>query len=153
MDNFAYANWDPIAFSEMLMRYAHIAQSMKWVCCPDVVGDWEKTHDRFEEWHERIASVGYPLAYVLQDGQHIPLIPWHDISCLFVGGSTEYKLSAEALKICKIAKDKGKIVHIGRVNSIVRIKKFEGVMDSFDGLSYSKFSNSRLPAVLKYLEK
>ena len=85
------------------------------ICCgPDVVGSARRTLEVFEHWKPRLA--GWHLALVCQNGQeHLP-IPWDDISAVFIGGSTNWKLSDEAAQIVKAAKALGKWVHAGRVN-------------------------------------
>lgn len=135
----------------MLMKNSHRSSKYKWVACPDVVGDSDETLKRFKNYEPRIRSLGYNLAYVLQDGVTLDKIPFSDISAVFVGGTTNFKLSDIAYEICKIAVDKNKLVHIGRVNSIKRIERFLAVADSFDGLSFSYYSRSRLPNVLRWL--
>lgn len=135
----------------MLMKNSHRSSKYKWVACPDVVGDSDETLKRFKNYEPRIRSLGYNLAYVLQDGVTLDKVPFSDISAVFVGGTTDFKLSDTAYEICKIAVDKNKLVHIGRVNSIKRIERFLSVADSFDGLSFSYYSKSRLPNVLRWL--
>lgn len=152
MDNCAYSNWNPKRFGHTLLTFSSRATSFKWVAVPDVVGDAQETLKRFEKWHKTISGLGYPLAFVAQDGLIQEQVPWERISCIFIGGTDDYKLSQEAYNLCKQAKVLRKLVHIGRVNSLERIKRFEDVMDSFDGLSFSKYSRSNLPRVLRYLE-
>jgi hypothetical protein len=152
MDNFAYSNWQPHLFLKLLNKYKAVADSIKWVACPDVVGDWRRTLDRFEGWNYMLESQGYKRAYVLQDGQPIKCIPWDQIVCVFLGGTDDYKMSKLAKKTLWAAKKRGKLVHVGRVNSIKRINLFIDVMDSFDGLTYSRFNRTHLQPVLDYLE-
>jgi hypothetical protein len=152
MDNFAYTNWSPIKFKKMLLTYSYRATEIKWVACPDVVGDMKATLKRFSEEQINITRLGYKLALVLQDGCTSEL-PWDKISCVFLGGTDDFKLSQDALDLCIIAKEREKLVHIGRVNSITRVERFARVMDSFDGLSYSFYSRANLPKVLDYLKE
>jgi hypothetical protein len=95
--------------------------------------------------------MGYKRAFVLQDDMPLKLIPWDEVAAVFLGGTDAYKLTHKAIKTCEIAKRKGKLVHVGRVNSVKRIRHFIGVMDSFDGLTYSKFSNTHLSRTLEFL--
>lgn len=151
VDNCAYTNWEPKQFVETLLSIRESAARVRWVASPDTVGDWEQTLYKFGAWGDVIRGLGFRVSYVLQDGQPENSVPWHDIRAVFLGGSTEYKLSDDAYSLCKIAKDRGKLVHVGRVNSLKRVSRFFDVMDSFDGLSYSKFRNVKLPMVLKLL--
>lgn len=153
LDNLAYVNWNPGAFKNLLFQHAKYAEETKWVCAPDVVGDAKATLIRFEEWYPILTHLKYPIAYVLQDGQEEDSIPWDRITALFLGGTTEFKLSKEAYSLTEEGKRRKKLIHIGRVNSIKRIEYFLPIMDSFDGLSFSFYSLARLPPVLTLLER
>lgn len=151
-DNCAYSDWSEGRFRNMLLTYSTSAPQLKWVVCPDKVGDWRATLGRFQEWGPRIRGLGFPLALALQDGQSAGEVPWNDLAAVFLGGTTDFKMSDEALTLCWIAKDRGKMVHIGRVNSITRLERFAKVADSFDGLSYSFYSRTYLLGVIRWLE-
>lgn len=101
---------------------------------PDVVGDHRGTLDRWPTMSTFVSSLGYKPAFVLQDGASIGEIPWDGMGALFIGGSTEYKLSQAAQEIVIHAKSLGKWVHMGRVNSRRRIQlAFDWGCDSVDG--------------------
>jgi hypothetical protein len=101
---------------------------------PDVVADHCGTLERWHQWSWRVQNLGYKTAFVLQDGAHSNKMPWDEMDALFIGGTTEYKLSSEARFIIERAKELGKWVHMGRVNSIRRIKlAYEWGCDSVDG--------------------
>lgn len=153
IDNFAFTDWQPDRFIELLKYHQQSAKHIKWVACPDVVGDWRTTYIKFEGWNKVLELLGYSSAYVLQDEQPLEYIPWSDIRCVFLGGTDAYKLSWEALKTCRIAADKGKLVHIGRVNSVTRLTRFIEVADSFDGMTFSRYDNTHLEQLLDYLCK
>lgn len=69
-----------------------------------------------------IRELGFPTAFVAQDGQEYLPIPWDAFDCLFVGGSTAWKLSEPAYALVREAKRRGKWCHMGRVNSWRRIR-------------------------------
>jgi hypothetical protein len=101
---------------------------------PDVVGDAAATAVRSAPHLEQIRQLGYRAAYVLQDGQeHLPM-PWEQIDAVFIGGSTEWKLSEHAARLVYQAKARGLWAHMGRVNSRKRLLR-AAVMgcDSVDG--------------------
>lgn len=57
---------------------------------PDVVGDWRATEARSRPWLERIRGLGYPVAYVAQNGmEHSTWDLWDEIDVLFIGGTWE----------------------------------------------------------------
>lgn len=126
--------------------------SCLFATAPDVVGDAEATLERSLPWLPRIRSLGYPVAYVLQDGsdQHPP--PWDDFDVLFVGGTTEFKLGQVAREYVKEAKLRGMFVHMGRVNSLKRLRYAEFIgVDSADGTVLTFGPDRRLPEVLGWV--
>lgn len=92
-----------------------------WSTClfataPDVVGDAATTL--------ALSAPMLPLirqrvraAVVAQDGLEELRVPWETFDCLFVGGTTRWKLSEAAWGLVAEAKARGKWVHMGRVNS------------------------------------
>lgn len=103
-----------------------------FVVVPDVVGDCDATLKQFGHYRDMVKD--FPVALVSQDGirEHSNKIPWSDFDCLFVGGSDHHKLGKEGAWIINEAKERGKWVHVGRVNSVSRILKF-WTADSWDG--------------------
>ena len=60
--------------------------------------------------------------------------PWDDFDALFIGGSTSWKLGPGAAAVAYDAKLRGKWVHMGRVNSLRRMRYAESIgCDSADG--------------------
>lgn len=145
-DNGAFTGFDADAFIAMLGR---LPRTAKWVAAPDVVGDWRATEVLFAEWSPRIRELGFPVAYVLQDGcERIP-----DADCLFVGGTTDYKLSRQAATWMREAKRRGMLVHVGRVNSVRRMRwAYDNGADSIDGTSVSMFPDRWLLWTLRHMQ-
>jgi hypothetical protein len=102
---------------------------------PDVVGDALATLARSLPVLPLIRAAGLPAAFVAQDGSEAPgLIPWSEIDAVFLGGSTEWKLSPAAEAVVSEARRRGKWVHMGRVNSLRRLQLAESWgCDSADG--------------------
>jgi len=117
---------------------------------PDVVGDWDATLERSRPTFEAIHAAGFPVALVLQDGATIETVPWDDIDAVFVGGSTEWKLSPAAEAITRYADELGKWVHVGRVNSTRRMVA-TGAMaaHSVDGTLLIFGPKANLPRITK----
>ena len=108
--------------------------SCLFASAPDVVGDAIATRARAYPMLSKIRKLGFKAAYIIQDGETAEMIRWDDLDAIFIGGSTEYKLSQCAADITKEAKRKGKWVHMGRVNSFKRIQYAEAIgCDSVDG--------------------
>lgn len=132
-------------------RLEHQA-NCRFVVAPDVVGDAAATLARSAPMLPRLRAAGWPVALVLQDGQeHLPM-PWDLIDAVFVGGSTEWKLSQAARGLVAEARRRGKWVHMGRVNSLRRLRYAEAIgCDSVDG-TYLAFGPDRnLPRLLGWL--
>lgn len=130
---------DPYGFD--LDKYVAWLQSRDAATClfataPDYLGDWSCTIERYYEVHAGLSSAGIPTALVAQDGleYYIDRIDWDDIDALFLGGSTEWKLSEDAADCVAEAKAAGCWVHMGRVNSGRRIRRAIAMgCDSADG--------------------
>lgn len=121
-------------FLAWLGRWAHLAGTCRFAAAPDVVGDAVATLARSAPMLPRIRALGYPAALVAQDGLEDLPVPWDDFDVLFLGGSTEWKLSAAARRLTAQARERGKWVHMGRVNSKRRFLYAAGIgCQSADG--------------------
>lgn len=154
-DNDCFQGLDRAAYLAMLKELARYAGQCRFVAAPDVVGDATATLLRFKLWLPTLKYYGLPVALVAQDGLERLPIPWDDFDALFIGGSTEWKLSIHAARLAIEAKRRGKWLHVGRVNSNIRLNHSEDflVADSVDGTGYAKFSDAMLPRALRKLEQ
>jgi hypothetical protein len=141
IDNGAFAGFDAQAFLSLLEREQSRKHICRFVAVPDVVGSARRTLEVFEHWRVESALRQWPLALVAQDGQEDLPIQWDLIQAVFIGGSTEWKLSRHAAAVIKAAKAIGKWVHVGRVNTPARFEYFEKLgADSIDGTGLSRYS-------------
>jgi hypothetical protein len=139
---------------EKMIELLPRTNKLKYVTIPDVVGDYEETIKLFDKWHPILKNEKLPLAFVLQDDMPISEIPFDKISSIFIGGGTEYKFSEDVVNIVKLAKEKNKWVHMGRVNSAKRITYANKIgCNSIDGTSFSMFPNTYILNALKLLDK
>jgi hypothetical protein len=139
IDNGAFAGFKHDAFLSLLERECNARHLCLFLAVPDVVASARRTLEVFEEWQYRIQ--GWPLALVMQDGQESLDIPWKSIRGIFIGGSTEWKMSKAAADCIRSAKCLDKWVHAGRVNTPARFEYFESLgADSIDGTGLSRFS-------------
>lgn len=149
-DNDAYAAWDPTRYRRMLDALEGVHGCL-FVTVPDVVGDALATRELFDHWTLQLETRGLPMGFVAQDGaQAGPLdsrwIPWPQISALFIGGTTEWKLGPEAAELVYEAQDRKKWVHMGRVNTWRRLEYAKSIgVDSVDGTRLSMFTDTYLP--------
>lgn len=119
---------------------------------PDVVGDAAATLERSLPWLDKIRQVGYPAAFVAQDGIEDTDVPWSEFDCLFLGGTTEFKLGSIAQEYAGRAKARGKWLHMGRVNSLKRLRYAEYLdCDSADGTHLTFRPDKYLGDVLHWM--
>jgi hypothetical protein len=108
-------------------------QGCLFAVAPDVVGDAKATLKRSLPMLPKIRALGYKAAFVGQDGATIDL-PWGEFDCLFIGGTTAWKLSQAAGDLIAEGKRNNKWVHVGRVNSYSRMRVVAALgADSVDG--------------------
>lgn len=126
-----------------LTKHAGHADRCLFATAPDVVGDAVATMARSLPFLPAIRSLGYRAGLVAQDGLEHLSVPWDEFDVLFIGGSTEWKLSTAAAGLVAEAKARGKHVHMGRVNSHRRWAYAEHIgCDSVDG-TYLAFGPDR----------
>jgi hypothetical protein len=147
-DNDAFNGFDVAQYEVMLAAIKGVPGCL-FVTAPDSVGDWRRTRELYDAW--RVQLDGYRVAYVIQDGQPSERVPWDGIECLFIGGTTAYKLSVEAERLAREAKARGLWLHMGRVNSRRRYDYARAIgCDSIDGTSFSKWRDRWLPRALAW---
>jgi hypothetical protein len=144
IDNGAFSRFDERSFVSLLDREAHHRNRCLFVTAPDIVGSARRTLEVFERWLPRLAGGRWPVALACQDGQEDLPIPWDAIAAIFIGGSTNWKLSAHAAQCIKAAKILGKWVHVGRINTPGRFEYFEDLgADSIDGSGIARYTHMR----------
>lgn len=155
IDNGAFAGFDEAAFLALLDRtHAEGHGRPLFVTAPDVVADHAATLERFRTWEPRLRAYGWPVAFVLQDGCQVSAVPWARCDAVFVGGSTEFKVSDTARDLVACAKARGKWTHMGRVNTKRRIRLADSWgIDSFDGSGFSKWAAARIPLGLAWAQQ
>ncbi len=156
-DNGAFTGWNEAKFRRMLGRIANVDRSrFLWVAIPDVVADAEATIARWSDWSSEIGRLDLPAAFVGQDGIELirDRIPWSEMTAFFIGGSTEWKLSASAEELAREAKSRGKWVHMGRVNSQRRARHAHEIgCDSIDGRTFSAWPDRYIPKGIQWTER
>jgi hypothetical protein len=123
-DNQAFTKgFNPDVFFPWLNGLMEYRSTCLFVSCPDVVGNSNQTLDLFDKWCHSFA--GWPVAFVAQDGQETKEFPDDRLwDCLFIGGSTKWKMSDGAIECIQRAQKLGKRIHIGRVNYYNRYRHF-----------------------------
>lgn len=140
-------------FLRWLDRYSDRRDRCRFVAAPDVVGDAVATLARSRPMLKRLRRAGYPVALVAQDGLERLRVPWNAFDALFIGGTTEWKLSQATIILTARAKWLGKHVHMGRVNSERRLRYAAHIgCDSADGTWLRFGPNVNLPRLLRTVE-
>lgn len=181
-DNGCFSDkWDADAWWAWLVDNADRAADCVFAVAPDVVGDAWATHLRSMPWLSKIRALGYPVAYVAQNGARAKRLPWEHFDVLFLGGGlecvrcsyvyreprkptrdepcptchrrlSEWKTSRVARALVYEAKRRGKWVHMGRVNSHKRLRYADAIgCDSADGTYLAFGPDQNLPHVLSWL--
>ncbi len=115
---------------------------------PDVVADAASTLRLWPFWSQLLRGLGYRPAFVAQDGLTPERVPWAEMECLFIGGSTTFKESALSRSLCGLAKSRGLWVHWGRVNGKRRYElALKAGADSLDGTGFSMYPDTNIPKV------
>ena len=138
IDNGAFSRFREDKFRSVIHRHKADMDLCLFVAMPDVVGDARRTLEVFPFWYEHLAA--WPKALVAQDGIEDLAIPWELLDAIFIGGTTEFKMSDAAAGVIKAAQILGKHVHIGRVNTPKRFLHFEKLgADTCDGSGCARF--------------
>lgn len=154
-DNGCFSDKWNCARWESWLGLAHPRSGCLFAVVPDVVGDAERTLVAFENHVNIVRRLGYPVAFVLQDGaeQDLDLVPFHEFDCLFIGGSTEFKMSNDAIDYAQEARDRGKWVHVGRVNSWSRFQAWAPYADSCDGTFLAFGPETNYPRLMSWVHR
>ena len=140
------------AYLRWLGRRAGYADRCAFATAPDVVADARATLRRSVPMLERIRALGYPAALVLQDGQEHTRVPYDLIDAVFVGGTTAWKLGPAAADLVAEAVSLGKYAHLGRVNSLRRLRHAVAIgCQSVDGTFLTFGPDRNLPTLLRWL--
>lgn len=96
---------------------------------PDVYPSAAASLARSRQYFDLFREMGFPVALVAQDGAEQLDLPWEDFDVLFLGGEhrtpsrTEWKVGRAAEALAHEARRHGLWVHMGRVNSLKRMKR------------------------------
>lgn len=151
-DNGAFSGFDPVAFRSFLARIKGYPGCL-WVAAPDVVANHAATLSLFREWEPELHAAGFPVAFILQDGATTEEIPWSSCEAVFIGGTTRFKLSRRAADLVAEGRERGKLCHMGRVNTKRRLRAaYQYGCDSVDGTSFSRWPDLWIPKGMNVLE-
>ena len=151
LDNGAFGHdddWDEDAWFHLLDWARISGQEPRWCLVPDVVGDKQRTLDRWDHFSPIAARYGWPLAFAVQDGMVPKDVP-AKAEVIFVGGSTEWKWRNMALFCGYFPR-----VHIGRVNTYRRLWDCHNAgVESCDGTGWMRGDQVQYRGLCAYLEE
>lgn len=138
LDNGCFKQYQPKIIMRELERWQGL-EGCLFAVLPDVWQNHDETYLLSMPWIDSFHRLGYPPAFVVQDGCKVEKIPWAEIAAIFIGGSNKFKISPELLEICKEAKNLGLWLHHGRVGGLDRLKRSRDILlcDSIDSTGYS----------------
>jgi hypothetical protein len=149
LDNGCFSGaWTERSWLRTLERYVDVPGCL-FAVVPDVVADAAATDEMWEQWAPVVRDHGYRSAYVLQNGcDQVP----PDAAAVFTGGTTEFKVGEQARRLVHDAKARGLWCHMGRVNSLRRLRlAAQDGYDSVDGTFLAYGPDTNLPRLLGYL--
>ncbi len=150
LDNGAFTQFKAGTFTRMAEAAVDDSRC-RWIAIPDYPMCAYSTIGLFRHWKHVIRR---KRAFVLQNDiyRYKTLIPWNEIVCVFVGGDDRFKESREAVEIAIEARERGKWVHVGRVNTVRRLDFWEPYAHTIDGSGIARFDHMITP-VISYLQQ
>lgn len=153
-DNGCYSGTYPgdSRFLAWLGRRRAYACACRFVVAPDVPFDAAATLARSRPMFAAIREAGFRVALAAQNGQERLPVPWADIDCLFLAGDDRWKLGPHARRLALEARARGKWVHMGRANSLKRLRQAQQIgCHSADGTYLAYGPDRNLPTLLRWL--
>lgn len=135
-----------------------LPRTVRFAVAPDVFdpngGDCHTaTLERWRHYGPIIERHGFVPAFVCQVGATTRNVPT-DAPVLFLGGTTDYKLSADAWAITEWGRSRGCWVHMGRVNSERRFTTARAMgCHSVDGTYLTYGPDVNLERLLSWLRR
>ena len=149
LDNGCFGDqWSETKWVATITRYATTPDCL-FAVVPDVVGDASATDERWARYAPLVIGLGYRACYVLQNG--CTTIP-DNAQAVFTGGDDTWKLGRPAQRLVAHARNQGLWTHMGRVNSLRRLR-FAAFhhYDSVDGTYLAFGPDVNLPKLLRNL--
>jgi hypothetical protein len=158
-DNGCYSQGDRFVLEDYLAWLAAIPEQHKSRClfatAPDVVGDWQATLARSFGVLSDLRALGFGAALVLQEGLQLSDLDWDSLDTVFIGGDkVEFKWSPVVRSAVAEAKQRGKWVHMGKVNTRGRLRiAFDMGCDSVDGTFLAFGPRLNTPRLKRWLDE
>lgn len=155
-DNGCYSasdSFELVAYLTWLAKLSVYVGSCLFATAPDVPLNAPATWERSRDALPLIRRLGYRAALVAQNGIEDGAIDWAAFDVLFIGGDDVWKDGPAADVLMREAKLRGKWVHVGRVNSLRRMRLIQqSGADSADGTYLAFGPDKNLPKLARWLE-
>ncbi|MEH3101620.1 hypothetical protein [Sphingomonas adhaesiva] len=140
--------FDGPAFDKAVTR---LGRDADWIALPDIVAGGLASLRFSLDWLDTLRNRpdlrGAQYLLAAQNGmepEHVASLVGAEIG-IFVGGDTPWKLATMATW-ARLVQERGGICHVGRVNTVRRIRLCAAVgADSFDGSGVSRFASALPP--------
>jgi hypothetical protein len=132
----------------------HPRENCAFAVAPDVPFDAARTLRLFGPASRLIRRMGFPVALAAQNGIENLTVPWDDLDVIFLGGDDRWKDGCHARCLIAQAQLRGVPVHMGRVNTLRRLKyaAWSGCASS-DGTYLARGPDKNLPSLLAWLRE
>jgi hypothetical protein len=132
--------WNEEKFLKMLDRVETFERRPDFGCCPDKVAEGMTSLEFSMAWIDKLPRA-YPWYLAVQNGMTVEavreVLPKY--AGIFVGGTADWKMQTLATWT-RLAREEGKIIHVGRVNTPPRTFVAAKVckVDSIDGTNWNR---------------
>jgi hypothetical protein len=154
LDNGAWTSFqrgEPFHAAAFELALSRVGAGADWIVLPDIVMGGLPSLRFSQLWLEKLRHRRSLRDQTFLIGVQNGMEPGHvrhligPRTAIFVGGDTAWKLSTMALW-ARLAHSHGAICHVGRVNSVRRIRMCAAAgVDSFDGSGVSRFAAALPP--------
>jgi len=155
LDNDAFISWrdnkpwDVEAWRRMIQWIRMTGQKPLWAAVPDVVADREATMTNWPIYRDEIKRIGWPAAFVVQNGMKLEDVP-DDADVVCVGGTDKWKMPSLEMWTANFPR-----VHCLRVNSQQDIEACERLgCESVDGTGWFRDPSrpDKVPMLERFIE-
>ena len=148
-DNGAYKEFLAGRYNEMLKNHVPWLDTCLFAVVPDALADHRATLRLWKVWWGKVKALGYPVAFVAQDG--CDFVPWDELDALFIGGTDRFK-DKDAMPIIRDAQERKVWTHVGRVNGRRRVRYcLELGVQSIDGTGFAIEPDGRLKEYQRWI--
>jgi hypothetical protein len=153
-DNGRFGNGWPGYYRWARWLGRHPREGCAFAVAPDVPFDAASTLRLFGPASRLIRRMGFPVALAAQNGIEHLAVPWDDLDVVFLGGDDEWKDGPHARSLTAQARARGVPVHMGRVNTLRRLRYAACIgCGSADGTYLARGPDKNLPSLLAWLRE